>query len=53
MSFAWKVLVPLVLGLILWQMIALKLPGAVIDDATGEKSFVMVSGTTLRFWLVI
>lgn len=36
MSFAWKVLVPLVLGLILWQMIALKLPGAVIDDATGE-----------------
>ena len=36
MSFAWKVLVPLVLGLILWQMIALKLPGAVIDEATGE-----------------
>lgn len=26
MSFAWKVLVPLVLALILWQMIALKLP---------------------------
>ncbi len=26
MSFAWKVLVPLVLGLILWQMIAQKLP---------------------------
>jgi len=36
MSFAWKVLVPLVLALILWQMIALKLPGAVIDAATGE-----------------
>ncbi len=36
MSFAWKVLVPLVLGLILWQMIALKLPGAVVDSATGE-----------------
>lgn len=27
MSFAWKVLVPLVLALILWQMVALKLPG--------------------------
>ena len=27
MSFAWKVLIPLVLALILWQMIALKLPG--------------------------
>ncbi|RIK44838.1 MAG: NADH-quinone oxidoreductase subunit NuoH [Chloroflexi bacterium] len=26
MSFAWKVLVPLVLALILWQMVALKLP---------------------------
>lgn len=26
MAFAWKVLVPMVLGLILWQMIALKLP---------------------------
>ena len=28
MSFAWKVLVPLVLALILWQMVALKLPVA-------------------------
>jgi len=36
MSFAWKVLVPLVLGLILWQMIALKLPGATLDPATGD-----------------
>ncbi len=27
MSFAWKVLVPLVLGLILWQMLAMKLFG--------------------------
>ena len=27
MSFAWKILVPLVLALVLWQMIALKLPG--------------------------
>lgn len=36
MSFAWKVLVPLVLGLILWEMIALKLPGATIDPATGD-----------------
>jgi NADH-quinone oxidoreductase subunit H len=26
MSFAWKVLVPLILVLILWQMVALKLP---------------------------
>ncbi len=26
MAFAWKVLVPMVLALILWQMIALKLP---------------------------
>jgi hypothetical protein len=26
MSFAWKVLVPLVLGLILWQMLVMKLP---------------------------
>lgn len=26
MAFAWKVLVPLVLALILWQMVALKLP---------------------------
>lgn len=29
MSFAWKVLVPLVLALILWQMVAMKLPVAV------------------------
>jgi len=29
MSFAWKVLVPLVLGLILWQMLAMKLFGPV------------------------
>lgn len=28
MSFAWKVLVPLVLALILWQMVAMKLPVA-------------------------
>jgi NADH-quinone oxidoreductase subunit H len=28
MSFAWKVLVPLILALILWQMVALKLPVA-------------------------
>jgi NADH-quinone oxidoreductase subunit H len=28
MAFAWKVLVPLVLALILWQMVALKLPVA-------------------------
>ena len=27
MAFAWKVLVPMVLALLLWQMIALKLPG--------------------------
>ncbi|MEM7128579.1 MAG: complex I subunit 1 family protein [Chloroflexota bacterium] len=27
MSFAWKVLVPLTLVLLLWQMVALKLPG--------------------------
>jgi NADH-quinone oxidoreductase subunit H len=26
MSFAWKVLVPLILALTLWQMVALKLP---------------------------
>ena len=26
MAFAWKVLVPLVLALILWQMVAMKLP---------------------------
>jgi hypothetical protein len=25
-AFAWKILVPLVLGLILWQMLAMKLP---------------------------
>ena len=29
MHFAWKILVPVVLALILWQMIALKLPGGV------------------------
>jgi NADH-quinone oxidoreductase subunit H len=28
MAFAWKVLVPLILALILWQMVALKLPVA-------------------------
>ena len=27
MAFAWKVLVPMILALILWQMVALKLPG--------------------------
>ncbi|CAN5844596.1 NADH-quinone oxidoreductase subunit NuoH [soil metagenome] len=36
MAFAWKVLVPLVLALILWQMIALKLPGATFDPVTGD-----------------
>jgi NADH-quinone oxidoreductase subunit H len=36
MSFAWKVLVPLVLALILWEMIALKLPGATLDPVTGD-----------------
>lgn len=30
MAFAWKILVPAVLALVLWQMIALKLPGGVI-----------------------
>ncbi|MBV7332196.1 NADH-quinone oxidoreductase subunit H [Chloroflexi bacterium TSY] len=29
MAFAWKALVPLVLVLVLWQMIALKLPGGI------------------------
>lgn len=29
MAFAWKVLVPLVLTLILWQMVAQKLPGGI------------------------
>ena len=37
MSFAWKVLVPLVLALVLWQMLALKLP----------------IGTTLQYLLVL
>ncbi|MGL4648969.1 MAG: hypothetical protein ACRC1H_06160, partial [Caldilineaceae bacterium] len=27
MHFAWKVLVPLVLALVLWQMVVMKLPG--------------------------
>ena len=36
MAFGGKVLVPLVLGLILWEMIALKLPGATLDPATGD-----------------
>lgn len=27
MAFAWKVLVPMILALLLWQMIAMKLPG--------------------------
>jgi NADH-quinone oxidoreductase subunit H len=27
LDFAWKVLVPSTLGLILWEMVALKLPG--------------------------
>ncbi len=28
MAFAWKVLVPMILGLLLWQMVAMKLPVA-------------------------
>ncbi len=49
MSFAWKVLVPLVLALILWQMVAQKLPVAVpIQYALVLLGNLVVIGVVLR-----
>lgn len=49
MSFAWKVLVPLVLGLILWQMVAMKLPvGAPIQYALVLLGNLVVVGVVLK-----
>ena len=49
MSFAWKVLVPLVLSLILWEMIALKLPGgAVIQYGAVLVGNLVVIGVVLN-----
>ncbi len=49
MHLAWKVLVPLVLALILWQMIALKLPGGVwIQYAVVLIGNIIVIGVVLN-----
>jgi NADH-quinone oxidoreductase subunit H len=49
MAFAWKVLVPLVLVLILWQMLALKLPVAVwVQYLAVFIGNVLVIGIVLR-----
>lgn len=51
MAFAWKVLVPLVLSLVLWQMIALKLPGGAFIQYSavflGNVAVVAVVATVL------
>lgn len=49
MSLAWKVMVPLVLALILWQMIALKLPGgAFVQNGAVLLGNLVVIGIVLR-----
>jgi NADH-quinone oxidoreductase subunit H len=48
MAFAWKVLVPLVLGLILWQMVAMKLP-----VATWIQYVLIFAGNLVGIWVVV
>ncbi|MCC6454429.1 MAG: NADH-quinone oxidoreductase subunit H [Caldilineaceae bacterium] len=48
MAFAWKVLVPLILGLILWQMVALKLP-----VATWIQYVLIFAGNVVGIWVVV
>lgn len=48
MQLAWKVLVPLVLALILWQMIAMKLPGGVWLQYP-----LILAGNLLIIWIVV
>lgn len=47
MSFAWKILVPLVLGLILWQMLAMKLFGPV-----WLQYLAVLGGNLIVLWVV-
>ena len=47
MSFAWKVLVPLVLGLFLWQMLAMKLFGPV-----WLQYVAILAGNLIVLWVV-
>jgi NADH-quinone oxidoreductase subunit H len=47
MSFAWKVLVPLVLALVLWQMLALKLP-----VGTTIQYLLVLLGNVVVIWIV-
>ena len=47
MSFAWKVLVPLVLGLILWQMLAMKLFGPI-----WLQYVAILAGNLVVLWIV-
>ncbi len=48
MAFAWKVLVPMVLGLILWQMVAMKLPAP-----TWVQYVVIFVGNLAAIWVVM
>ncbi len=48
MSFAWKVLVPLILALILWQMLALKFP-----VSTWIQYVLIFAGNIVVMWVVV
>jgi NADH-quinone oxidoreductase subunit H len=48
MAFSWKVLVPLILGLILWQMVAMKLP-----VATWMQYVLIFVGNLVGIWVIV
>jgi len=49
MAFAWKVLVPMVLGLILWQMIAMKLPAPIWV----QYALILIGNLGVIAWAVV
>ncbi len=48
MAFAWKVLVPAVLALILWQMVALKLPVA----TWLQYVLILLGNLVILYWIL-
>ena len=48
MGFAWKVLVPTVLALILWQMVALKLPVA----TWLQYGLILLGNLVILYWIL-
>lgn len=49
MAFAWKVLVPMVLGLILWQMIAMKMPA----PTWVQYALILIGNLGVIAWAVV